>query len=102
MVNEFSFGKSFAVSVRYTQGVYFAIASSYNIIGYSFIFYLRSSSLTPQEFDHIYPGTESHDTVIIVYADFTNDDFKAVHQKVVQLAAEHKFKYILRHSYQVN
>eukprot|EP00111_Clytia_hemisphaerica_P002468 TCONS_00007064-protein len=91
-----------SIDLKQDCGIFFQSADDKTTCDLDKVLNDRSSfSVTPQEFDHIYPGTELYDTGVIVYADFTKDDFKEVHRKLVQSSNEHKFKYILRHFYQI-
>ena len=64
--------------------------------------YRSSISIRSQVFDHIYPGTESKNNSIVVYADFTDKNFQSIHQEIVAKVEEYDLKYVLRHAYEVN
>lgn len=66
-----------------------------------FLYIYRSSTVRSQVFDHVYPGTESKNNSIVVYADFTDINFKSIHQEIVTKVEEYDLKYVLRHAYEV-
>lgn len=73
-----------------------------NILDIFFFFYRTSSIIRSQVFDHVYPGTESNNNSLVVYADFTDVNFQSIHQNIIAKVEEYDLKYILRHAYEVN
>ena len=52
----------------------------------------------PYQFDHVFPGVVQGDVPqVILYAEIGSREFASFHDALVELAAQQKVKYILRH-----
>lgn len=55
-------------------------------------------SSQPYQFDHVFPGVvQDGIPLVILYAEIGSKTFAAFHDALVELAAQQKVKYILRH-----
>lgn len=63
---------------------------------------LTSSSVRLQKFDHIYPGSESNKHTVVVYGDFTSQQFQDIHKDMLKNIGSKDIRYVYRHFMQHN